>query len=338
MTVKPCETLTRQSRASQIEEAQSHYYAQVYPWRGDPATSNWVTNLAHPCAYYGFAARTMLSPRPEERVLAMFEQGNDMEEITKIRLTRHFGCSWKLSDLRLRWEKYDITGRLDGIITLPQGDSYICEVKALAAHAYRQVEQADDFFGLSYWRHCTYPLQVLLYMWMSPDAADQWREQVSLERAILCCADKASSLLKPIWVYLGGYEEHVEAVIKRAEAVNAALKGGPQPDKLCRPSVCLSCDYQPECMPSLYFAAPLLAEDPEFLELLETRASFQEAGGAYDAADKELKQRMKAVEWGDSDVLMAGRFTVIRKVNKIGAVSFKIAAAEKKQEVDEDGE
>ena len=322
----------REEQVTELVAAQDRYYGQDYKWSGDPASSNWVTNLAHPCGYYSLAARLFPSPRPEERVLAMFEQGHEAEATTKARLTLRLGCSWKLSELRLRWDAYDITGRLDGVVTLPSGGSYICELKALSALAWPRVHKMDDLFGLPYWRHRTYPLQVQLYMWMAPDSVKNYRENVSLDKAVLGLVDKGSTFLKPLWIYREGYEDEVEAVIKRAEAVNHALKGGPEPEKLGRPSVCMSCDYQAECGPNLTFAAPLLAENPEFLQALEERSESEPAADSFKAADKFVKGQMREADWGESDTLIAGRWTIMRKVNRAGAVSFDFGATTKPEE------
>lgn len=327
--------------ARELWHAQERRYREVERYSGEPATANWVTNLCHPCPQYSLLVRRLPAPRPEPRIMAMWAQGRRLQQEAKDALVRQYGWSWVLDELRVVWREFNLVGRIDGVVSPPGGEeSYVVEVKAVPSQVWMAVQSQGDLGGLSYWRHRSYGLQLLCYLWLVGEGMEQMRQPVVPGQGLLLLVDKGSGMLKaiPVSITAEGALDAVEALLQRAEAVERHLRDGSdlETPALGHEPWCRDCDFRPQCGPALRGKEPALLNSPRVLDLLARREELSEARSEYEKADAELKDILRSLDWdsGETGLVIAGDWTIERRVGRSG-VRFLISRQAQPQDEEE---
>ncbi|MBW2309423.1 MAG: hypothetical protein JRG73_21100 [Deltaproteobacteria bacterium] len=274
--------------------------------------------------------------RPEEAkafdggTLARFELGNLLERHVK-RLLSDAGVEVIHAQVSSRWEAYNLSGHIDGMVVLgdylralkrlkldyppkleeaDQEELLVIEIKGLNPNAYRAISRPEDFLSHAWWTR-RYLVQLVLYLWLE-----------ERERGLFLIFDKSGAGLKTIEVRRDDWIELAEETLRKAEIIEQVVavhqidpmtdtyvpenfplltdeviepeEYPPLPKRLNDPDVCRMCEYEHVCCPVLSYGPEIaVVEDDELATELLTRDRLDAARVEFKRLDERIKSRFE---------------------------------------------
>lgn len=271
------ETQNSATIKEKIESAQEKYLQEkIFRARWKSIRASGIGDICDRRIYYYITAGE-LADEINTDLAAIFEEGKDQEPVVR-RLLSELGFEVKKASFTESWDKYNISGGIDGIIS-DNGTNYIAEIKTVSEYAWRSVNTPEDF-DEGYYKKWYAQMQIYLLLF-------------NYDRGIFILKRKQAKQLRIIEVSLDyGY---AEGLLQKAERVNKAISAGIPPDYLPNnPVECKRCAFFGKvCNPPLDFGDMQVIEDEELERKLERRAELESASKEYEAVDKELKERFR---------------------------------------------
>ena len=226
------------------------------------------------------------SAKPIDTGLARrFELGTVLEPIITRKL-EDGGLTVLQRQRDMTWQQFSLTGHVDGLVTTPEGDEAVIDVKTCSSWVIEKLKKrihtpAELLAEGGY--IAGYVSQVALYALL-----------LNKIRGFLFFVDKEALRTHTIEVRLD--DEAVlnaaEAFLKRCVAVNAAIAAGvdlpPEPGPFCE-----RCPFVAACMPDQTWASPTLLDDEEVEGWLERRAELKIMESELKEIDDGLKVRFR---------------------------------------------
>lgn len=218
---------------------------------------------------------------PDTQLQARFEQGNEEERRTIIRLLE---CGWEVVEsqkpfqIKDRNNKTVITGRIDGKIKY-EGTLIPFEVKSMNPNIYSQINTMEDF---KRYRHTAkYPLQMMCYLYGE-----------NLLEGMFILTDCLGHF-KIITIELD--YDLMESIIQKSEVIMASVASNIPPSFHDDPSVCRQCwACGILCHPPLDFGPGIeIIANEDLEQKLEKWNSLKDTQSDYEVLDKEIKEFFK---------------------------------------------
>ena len=260
------------------------------------------------CIRQGVYERTHWSEKrlPDTRLQAIFEEGKEQEKMV-LKLLAEIGVELFEQQGAFEWEKYNITGHLDGCMR-DGNDSIPVEIKSMNPNIFHQINSLEDFKKKPW--TTAYLGQIQLYMLFK-----------NIDRGIFLLKDKSNGMLKQIPVALD--YELAEACIKTAEIINKHVAEGKLPEPCDDIDKCEDCKFNHICMPERSFGTPLkISDDPLFdLKLLKYFELEEAAGESKELYETIRSRSLASSEGGDLNLLTChGKVRIIGKRDKKGSL------------------
>lgn len=243
----------------------------------------------------------------------IFGEGNIQEEAT-MRALADAGIHVIEQQRPLSWDKYNITGHVDGVIAV-NGKAVLLEIKSMADSIWRSIfrdgpraylwEEVDASFTAKPWLRKYYP-QLQVYLLCK-----------ETENAILLCKNKSTGAFAQVNIELD--YEVAEAMVQRAERINAHVAVGTYPERIAWDAdTCGRCPFLHICQPDRVNKDPIqFVEDEEAAKTLDQRGEAQEASRAYKIAHEWV------IDWAwkrypDKPTLTVGNWLIEKRTGKGG--------------------
>ena len=263
-----------------IEFAQQKYLQEkIFRSRWKSIRASGIGDICDRRIYY-YITCGELADEINTDLAAIFEEGKDQEPTVR-RLLSELGFEVKKASFTANWDKYNISGGIDGIIS-DNGTSYIAEIKTVSEYAWRSVITPEDFNEGYYNKKWYAQMQIYLLLF-------------NHEKGIFILKRKQAKQLRIIEVQLD--YAYAEGLLQKAERVNKAIEVGIEPGYLPNnPVECKRCAFFGKvCNPPLDFGDMAVIEDPELERKLERRAEIENVHKEYEVLDKELKERFREI-------------------------------------------
>lgn len=205
---------------------------------------------------------------------AYFCEGNDQEPGVK-RYLSELGFEVLTPELTARWQ--GISCKPDGII-----DGRLIEIKTVSENAWDSLNEPKDFLESRYHKNWYAQIQMGMLLF-------------DREHGLFILKRKAAKQIKVIEIDLD--YTYAEGLLKKAEAVNEAVKKNEPPDYLQNnPVECKRCPFFGKtCNPPLDFGRTAVIDDDELERKLNIREELSGAKAEYDKLDKEVKERLREI-------------------------------------------
>lgn len=228
------------------------------------------------------------------QLAAIFEEGKDQEPRVR-RYLSELGFEVMKAGLSDYWPEYNISGQIDGILN----NEYIAEIKTVSEEAWRSLETLQDFIDGSY--HERWYAQMQVYLLLN-----------SKEKGVFILKRKQAKQIRVIEVSLD--YDYAEKLLKKAEAINAAIQSGNPPEYLKgNVTECRRCPFFGKvCNPPLDFGETQIIEDDKLAKDLSRREELSAAKSEYDKLDKEAKERLR-----DIPAAICGEFQITGKAGQM---------------------
>lgn len=280
------------------------YFQKERKIKVTPCHTNRASELGHECLRYLVLNRTRWQEKKphDVKLQLLFDEGNHQEDIV-IRDLLEAGVRVSEQQKAFEWRKYQITGHLDLTATV-NGFNGPIEIKSMNPHIFDSINSLEDF--KKYFWTARYLAQMQIYLLMNES-----------ERGYFLLKNKSTGELKQIEVILDyGF---AESLIKKAETVNAHVEAETLPDFCKDPEACKRCAFFGHvCNPPLEFDAPVIADDPELVEILDRRAELEEGKKEFDRLDKKVKSRFKLDEYVGKQFVAGKHFISITSSDRKG--------------------
>lgn len=251
-----------------------------------PCHANRASELGHPCLRYLAYCRTHWATRelPDAALAAIFEEGHLHETAVLDYFRRATGLRIIEEQVAVSYPEHNITGHIDAVVWFPDGRACPLEVKSMAPHIWERINSMEDLAGARQFWLRKYPAQMQLYLLLR-----------NMERGILVLKNKSSGALKAITVDWDA--EYCEALLQKADAVNAHVAAGTLPDRIAYDSeVCgRYCDFRTPCSPPLPGGSLQVNLDPDLEALLDRRGAVLAPHLEFERLDKEVKAMLQGV-------------------------------------------
>jgi rhodanese-related sulfurtransferase len=228
---------------------------------------------------------------PDDKELALyFEHGHWVEREAVSNLEKA-GYEVKERDFPFEWPKMQLRGHMDGKIFLDGGKRPI-EVKGYAPWVWARMNTIQDFLDsdVEYLRRV--PGQLLSYILLDGKS----------EFGLLHLINKMNARPKTIRLSLTG-DTLVwgEAMLKKLEAVNRAVKRGIPPARITyEESVCGECRFRHICLKEIRPVKGITVfrgqKYEQLLELLDARARTKEHHSRYEQVDTEIGEMVRGLK------------------------------------------
>lgn len=282
--------------------------------------SNTASAIGHPCIRNLIYRRTAWDKaQPISVGLAgVYETGHELQPVIERILSAAGQAAtprWRVigSETELRselLEKYQISGHIDGVIQVQDGDSWddygVCDIKTSTPNVFNNL---SDYDSLS------------KYPWMENYIAQLsvYAIGTSQTRCLLIFVNKAN-LFEVKVIEWDLDQAFAETLLKKAQAINDFIVEGELPPKINRPDICGRCQFAAECMPDLEAAEGMtIVADEDLTELLDRRAELQAASKEFAGIDRKLKARLV----GGKDIICGNHVIVWTERSK---KAFSVAA------------
>jgi len=270
------QTQTRLSLAEAVAIAQDkHLLSKVSrsSWRSIRASG-----IDDPCArriyYYRTCGELDDSFGPDK--IALFEEGRDQEPVVR-RYLSELGFEVKKAGITEYWEKFGISGQIDGVISY-DGQDYLVEIKTLGDAAWESIKTIEDLRDGGKWFRKWYG-QMQIYLLLC-----------GYEKGFFVFKKKTAKLIRLLEITLD--YDYAEQLLKRAEVVNIALEKSEPPDFLANnPIECRRCPFFGKvCNPPMDYGQTVpVVEDSDLERKLERREILKAAFKEYEQLDKDVK-------------------------------------------------
>lgn len=259
-----------------------------------PVRSNRASELGHPCLRYLYHLRIDWdkAPLPDGGLLELFEEGHYQEDAA-IDLLRKAGYRIVEQQRPFTWDKYQITGHIDGRL-LPgsiegewpeKGGKPVAvpfDIKGFSPWIWDSINSIGDMLNHRRVWMRKYPAQMTLYMLMGEE-----------EHGVIILKDKTKARLKDLWMTLDW--DLANSLVSKAEEVNAAVEAKEPPER-AEGDYCHDCKFLMLCRPEIVNpdGAEIL-DNGELEALLVRRDKLAEAYTEYNGIDKQVKAMVKGV-------------------------------------------
>lgn len=286
-----------------------------------PCHVNRASSLGHPCERYLVYMRTMWDKMelPEITREFIFAGGRMIEDMALAEM-KEAGIEVTNQGRDFFDEKYKISGHVDCFVAKVENgkkpNRFPCEIKGINSFDFPKINSVEDMLKSKKSWTRAYPAQLQLYMFMS-----------NKEEGLFYIKNKLTYEPKQIWVRLDyGY---CEELLQKCERINKHIKEKTMPDQIVDYQTCKTCQAKHFCRPDIVFGDGFgFLEDSEVEGLLERRAKLEKNATEYKNIDKQIKEGLKN-HMKDRAVLMCGKWTIEKKVNAKGAVSFNFSTDDK---------
>lgn len=274
------ETLTQAPNiASAIEAAQQKYLQEKIHrgrWRSIRASG-----IDDPCnrRLYYYLTCGELADDVTTDLAAIFEEGKDQEPGVR-RYLSELGFEIKNAGVTESYSAHNISASIDGILEW-NGEKYIAEIKTVSDYAWDSVYAIQDMQD-GYYRKWYGQMQVYLLVF-------------GYEKGLFFLKKKTAKQIRVIQVPLD--YEYAEGLLKKAEAVNAAIKTASPPPHIQNPVECRKCPFFAKvCNPPMEFGDGIVnIEDAELAAKLTEREVLAAARAKYEKVDKDIKTRFREI-------------------------------------------
>jgi CRISPR/Cas system-associated exonuclease Cas4 (RecB family) len=262
--------------AQEIEQAQEKYLKERLSsgrWSGIRASG--IGDVCTRRLYYWLSPEGDMVENTDIERQAYYEEGRSQEPGVR-RYLSELGFEILKASFTQRWDKYNISGKIDGVLR-----DYIVEVKTVSDNAWRALNTSEDFLKSKF--HVNWFAQLQIYLLLCEK-----------EKGLFILKRKAAKQIKVIEVSLD--YEYAESLLKKAEAVNKAIKENTPPDYLKNnPLECKACPFFAKvCNPPMEYGDTIVdIQDQELEDKLVRRAELEEAKKEYEVLDKEIKERFR---------------------------------------------
>jgi len=249
--------------------------AKIKQW---PVSANRASELGHECLRYLVLNRTRWQEKAlhDARLQMIFDMGRVIEDAVMADL-REAGIEIVEQQRPFAWQKYQITGHIDGKLAV-NGDVYPCEIKSAAPNPFASINSIGDMLRHKYPYMRRYPAQLTLYLLM--DGKD---------KGLFIFKNKSTGEIKEIWMDLD--YTFAESLVQKAEAINAHVAAGTLPEPMeYDDSVCPECAYVHICMPDRIGKEVEVVDSTELIELLAEYETLKPGAKRYDEVDKRITE------------------------------------------------
>lgn len=272
--------------------------------RGRSFTNN-ASELGDGClrklVYKRVAPEDFAAITPE--LQSIFEWGDVVEEYVSRRLSEA-GFRLTHAQMSTRWEKYNLSGHIDGYVQDPDtGEMIVIDIKGLNPYDWDRLNTVIDV--QEGWT-AKYLAQLVLYLWLENKdhgllfifgKSGAWPKQIDIYRENHI--DLAESLLQraeQIELHVAEYRRLTE--LGQKEAAEASL-----PEGINVRSECERCGIRTRCNPILEYGPEVrVIEDARLAGMFVRREALDSARREYEALDRELKDKFNlsmGVDAGD---------------------------------------
>jgi CRISPR/Cas system-associated exonuclease Cas4 (RecB family) len=205
------------------------------------------------------------------------------------------------------WDRYEISGHIDGYLTKLGGDEVLIEVKSCSPFAFVRFQTIEDVKNAKKYYYRKWVHQLNIYQLLEP-----------AEEAWLVLKNKATGELRilphPLDYQLG------EETLKKAELVKNMVdaargqelpEGWLKPNRLNDAEICLECPFKAICCPEIDAGVGILfSEDGEMAEALKHWESTAQASEEHEELDKGIKAKAKFCFDAGSKEILCGEFVI----------------------------
>lgn len=262
-----------------INEAQIKYMQErVHRGRWSSIRASGIDDVCNRRLFY-YLTEGEMAKEFNTDLVAIFEEGKDQEPGVR-RFLSELGFEVIKSQSTEKWPEHNISGSVDGIIAY-DGKNYLAEIKTVSEYAWDALNNPEDFKE-GFYRKWFGQFQIYLLLF-------------GLEQGVFILKRKQAKQIKVIEIGLD--YSYAEGLIKKAEAVNLAIKTTTPPEHIQNPVECRKCAFfGTVCNPPMDFGDAILnVDDPELQTKLQRRAQLAPAKSEYEAVDKEIKERFKEI-------------------------------------------
>lgn len=250
-------------------------------------TNNWASAIDHPCLRFLVYSRSNWRDRqlPSVETEYLFEEGKDGEKKLKAMIEEE-GYEIILAQQYFTWDKYQISGKTDGLLTFKipgqqRSHQGPLEIKTVAPHAFdkmRTIEEIKE--SRSYWvRKCI--SQLNMYMLMA---------EYEFGFLALKTYRKRPRIL-PMMIDL----ELGEKCLQTSEQVNHFVSKGILPDRIqYDPSLCDICDFDHICQPVKISQYSDKIDEQTAKDLMFYK-KWYDLGSKWKKIAEDLRKRLKGI-------------------------------------------
>lgn len=297
------------------EKLLSDYY-EFKKSRSHPARSvaTRASSLGHPCTAYLAWQRVAGEKEelPDARLACIFAEG-ELQEHGVLSDLREMGYRVFEHQRSVYWDKFELSGHIDGWIVTPSGEKVLIDVKSCSPFAFVKFNTQDDIRNASQWFYVKWLAQLQVYMLME-----------SVDRSWIILKNKTYGEIKVIELTLD--YAYAEGLLKKAEEVkegvhdyqargesdwrNTWLKSS----RLNDAEICSECHFKSICLPEIDAGSGVQSfDDPEMADKLSRREELQAAAKEFEELDKEIKEDAKRQFQTGNTHLICGNYSIIGK-------------------------
>lgn len=248
-----------------------------------------ASDIGFECNRYHFYNLTRWQERPSHDVgLQMIFEDGDLHEKSVIRDLMDAGLQVVEQQVTLNYDTPKITGRIDAVV-IWKGESVPLEIKSINPWDFASINSENDIRNHKKHTIRKYYAQMQLYLLNK-----------NKERGLFLFKCKQPTDYKQIEVNLD--YEFAESLLKKAEAIYAAISKKNPPEFCGTREICQQCPYLHICNPPMDFGEGVqVVEDGEIEGALDRRSALEPASKEFDALDKQVKDWAKGR--GTNDIL-----------------------------------
>jgi CRISPR/Cas system-associated exonuclease Cas4 (RecB family) len=246
-----------------------------------PTHTNRASELGHVCERYLVFKRTrwMDATLHDVALQLVFDEGHLHEDAVMNDL-REAGVQVIEQQRSFHWQKYNITGHIDGKI-IDGREVLPIEIKSMSTYVFKSITTVDDMLHSRYAHLKKYPAQLQLYMLMD-----------NAERGIFILKDKSSGQLKELIMPLDLV--YCESLVQKTERINAHVAANTIPEPIpWDERTCGSCQFAHICLPEARREALDLTDDPDLEAQLKRRSELDPLRREYEELDDLVKMKVK---------------------------------------------
>lgn len=221
----------------------------------DHSQWNWASELHHPCDRFLVYARLHWRDRKTKTIDSLFRLKEGIDQEGKLSdLLVKAGFRFKYGQMPLQWDKFQIRGRIDGVIPSRGRKEYPAEVKSVSPWYWESTSSVDKIRNHNKFWINRIPSQLNLYLLMK-DAPGGF--------LILITFGQKPRILPMLIDYELG-----ELDLQQAERINAHVETKEFPQRIPYASeICGLCDFEHLCQPMKF--AEITEATPEQIKDLK---------------------------------------------------------------------
>jgi len=276
-----------------VEKYNNYFRSKIEVW---PQYKNRASSAGHPCERHLVYCRLNWKEKEKHGLETelIFKEGRHQEKAF-VQDCMEAGIEVHESQRGFSWDKYEVTGRIDGTIaTIP------FEFKSMSPFQWEKINSVEDIKTSDRYYVRGYFDQLQLYLLM-----------MDKEIGVLIFKNKINGQLKQFDISLD--YEYAENLIKKLERINVCVKKQEYPERIDDRSVCKMCAFKSLCLPNEGWEQVKIVSDDELLVMLEKRELLKPVANEYSKLDKKVKEQIPE-EAGE--YLYGGKFAVTKKAYK----------------------